>query len=254
MKKLIKNKSILLGTWLTLPSPSIAEMACRSGFDWMAIDLEHSMMTTDQAQELIRTIDLMGKIPFVRLSSNDEVLIKRVMDAGAHGIVVPMVNTLKDVEYAYKAMHYPPSGIRGVGLARAQAFGANFRGYWDWLKENGTLIVQIEHKNALDNLDAIFSSGLIDGYIIGPYDLSASLGIPGEFENPILHDALRKIEIAADKHGVAKGIHIVEMDEKALAERIQSGYRIIAYGVDFRVLESNYTKATHLFNDLKKRL
>lgn len=249
-KKNIKNKETLLGTWLTLPATSIAEMACLAGFDWVAIDLEHSPMTLDQAQELIRVIDLMGKTPFVRISNNDEVLIKRVMDSGAHGVIVPMVNSLKDVKDAHAAIHYPPIGKRGVGLARAQKFGANFQGYWKWVAEEAVLIVQIEHKNALNNLDEIFGSGLIDGYIIGPYDLSASLGIPGLFDHPEMIAALKKIEQKADEYKIAKGIHIVEMDEVALKERISLNYQIIAYGVDFRVLDSNFRKAKSKFDKL----
>ena len=249
-KKKIKNKSTLLGTWLTLPATSIAEMACRAGFDWLAVDLEHRPMTLDQAQEIIRVIDLMGKTPLVRITNNDENLIKRVMDSGAHGIIVPMVNSLKDVKNAHAAIHYPPVGRRGVGLARAQQFGANFEGHWKWLAEEAILIVQIEHKNALENLDDIFGSGLIDGYIIGPYDLSASLGVPGQFTHPDVLSALTKIEQKADEYKIAKGIHIVEMDEKALKERLDLNYQIIAYGVDFRVLESNFSKAYSNFKTI----
>ena len=249
-KNNLKNKKKLLGTWLTLPATSIAEMACQSGFDWVAIDLEHSPMTLDQTQELIRVIDLMGKTPLVRITNNDVNLIKRVMDSGAHGIIVPMVNSLSDVQQAHSSIHYPPIGRRGVGLARAQKFGKNFQGYWKWVAEESILIIQIEHKNALENLDEIFGSGLIDGYIIGPYDLSASLGVPGQFTHPDVLAALIKIEKKADEYKIAKGIHLVEMDEQNLKERISLDYQIIAYGVDFRVLESNFSKAVTTFKNL----
>lgn len=253
-KKKMRSKSKLLGTWLTLPSTTIAEIVCRSGFDWMAIDLEHSPMTLDQAQELIRIIDLMGKTALVRISNNDGTLIKRVMDSGAHGIIVPMVNSLKDVKDAHSAIHYPPIGKRGVGLARAQQFGANFEGHWKWVSEEVVLIVQIEHKDSLLNLDEIFGSNLIDGYLIGPYDLSASLGIPGQFDHPSMKEALIKIEKKANEYKIAKGIHIVEMDEDALKERIDSNYQIIAYGVDFRVLDSNFRKAKSKFDALAEEI
>lgn len=150
-------------------------------------------------------------------------------------------------------MHYPPKGKRGVGLARAQKYGAAFTEHWNWLSEHAVLIVQIEHKNALDNLDAIFGSGLVDGYIIGPYDLSASLGIPGQFKHPELISALKKIGQKADQYKVPKGIHIVEMDEQSLRENMNSGYQIIAYGVDFRVLESNFRKAKVTFDQFREQ-
>lgn len=250
LKKKFDTSKVQLGTWLTIPSPAIAEIVCRANFDWVVIDMEHSAMSTSEAEQLIRVIDLSQKVPLVRLSNNDEVLIKKVMDAGAHGIIVPMVNSLSDVIAAYQSMHYPPRGKRGVGLARAQDYGANFLGYWNWVAEESILVIQIEHKNALDNLDEIFSSGKIDGYIIGPYDLSASLGIPGQFDHPELKKALRLIEDKADQYEVAKGIHIVEMDEEQLKNRITEGYKIIAYGVDFRVLESNFSKAKNKFMQL----
>ena len=250
-KTKLRNGILSLGTWITIPSTSVAEIICSAGFDWVAIDLEHSCMTTMDAQELIRVIDLKGKVPLVRLSSNDEVLIKRVMDAGAHGVIVPMINTLEDTKHAYESIHYPPNGRRGVGLARAQKYGAGFKDYWEWLAKEAVLVVQIEHKNALGNLDQIFGSGLVDGYLIGPYDLSASLGIPGQFDHPDLIAALEKIAKAAEKHKVPRGIHLVEMDEKALKDKISAGYKLIAYGVDFRLLDSGYRTAIQQLEKLK---
>lgn len=120
----------------------------------------------------------------------------------------------------------------------------------DRSSEESILIIQIEHKNALENLDEIFGSGLIDGYIIGPYYLSASLGVPGQFTHPDVLSALLKIEKKADEYKIAKGIHLVEMDEINLKERISLDYQIIAYGVDFRVLESNFSKAVTTFKNL----
>ncbi len=248
---MLRENKVLLGSWITIGSPTIAEILCNSGFDWLAIDMEHSCISLNQCEELVRIIELSNVSPLVRLSSNDFVQIKRVMDAGAHGVIVPMVNTLEDVKNAYNAMHYPPIGNRGVGLARAQKYGADFKGYWDWQINQSSLIIQIEHRLALQNLDEIFASGLIDGYIIGPYDLSASFGVPGQFEHSIVQEALKLIEEKANQYSVKKGIHIVEMDEMALQTKISEGYKIIAYGVDFRVLESNFRKAVQFFNQLK---
>lgn len=251
-KKKFNTGKVQLGTWLTIPSSAVAEIICQAGFDWVAIDMEHSSMTTSDAEQLIRVIDLSGKTPLVRLSSNDEVLIKKVMDAGAHGIIVPMTNSLKDVNHAYESMHYPPLGKRGVGLARAQNYGASFKDYWKWVANESILIVQIEHKDAVANLDEIFSSGKIDGYIIGPYDLSASLGIPGQFDHPDLQRALKHIEDKADEYKIPKGIHIVEMDQNLLKDKMDLGYKVIAYGVDFRVLDVSFKKAMMTFEELGK--
>lgn len=250
--KLKENKKVSLGTWLTLPSTAVAEIMAQAGFEWITLDLEHSCLSIREAEELIRVIGLEGKIPLVRLSSNDETLIKKVMDAGAHGIIVPMVKTLADVKKAYQSMHYPPTGFRGVGLARAQKYGADFKGYQKWLKESSIFVVQIEHIDAVNNLDEILSFADLDSFIIGPYDLSASMGIAGDFENPKMLKAIKKIEAAAKKYKKPMGIHIVDPDPTQLKKRIGEGYKFIAYGVDFRVLESAYKQSMNTFLKLTK--
>ena len=133
-----------IGSWLTMPSLAISELMAKVGFDWLTIDLEHSSLSIEQAGEMIRIIDLAGVSPLVRLTSNDGNQIKRVMDSGAHGIIVPMVKTKGDAEQAVSSVYYPPKGIRGVGLARAQHYGIGFHEYRDWLEENAIIIVQIE--------------------------------------------------------------------------------------------------------------
>jgi 2-dehydro-3-deoxyglucarate aldolase len=112
VKQRLAAKQLTLGSWLTMPAPSIAEMMCDAGFEWVTVDLEHSALTIGDAAALIATVSNKGKTPLCRLSSNDPVQIKRVMDAGAHGIIVPMVKNSGDVAAAYQAMHYPPQGIR----------------------------------------------------------------------------------------------------------------------------------------------
>ncbi len=113
-----------LGSWITIGHPAVAEIMAAAGFDWLTIDLEHSAMSIERAEELIRVIELSGVKPLVRLSSNNAVQIKRVMDSGAHGVIVPMVKTENEVRKAIAAVHYPPLGDRSVGLARAQKYGA----------------------------------------------------------------------------------------------------------------------------------
>ena len=135
-KAKLKNvKSSLIGSWITLAHPAIAEIMARAGFDWLAVDMEHSVITIREAEELIRVIDLAGVVPLVRLTSNNSDQIKRIMDAGAHGIIVPMVNSAKDAINAVEAIKYPPMGKRGIGLARAQGWGTKFQEYFDWEKQ-----------------------------------------------------------------------------------------------------------------------
>ncbi len=235
-EKLCKGE-VSVGSWISLGNCAIAEILARAGYDWLVIDLEHSVISIEKVGDLIRTIDLCGVAPLVRLTSNNPDQIKRVMDAGAHGVVVPMTNTKKDALKAVAATRYYPKGNRGVGLARAQGYGTTFAEYHDWQKNGPLVIVQIEHIDALEQLEDILSVDGVDGYFIGPYDLSSSMGIPGEFENPKFIQAVDHIRRVGKDLGCPSGIHVVEPDTSKLEKTIRQGYTFIAYSVDIRMLD-----------------
>lgn len=246
----IKNK-VALGSWITLAHPAIAEIMANAGFDWLAVDLEHSVINIREAEELIRIIELSGVTPLVRLTSNNPSLIKRVMDAGAHGIIVPMVNSAEDAKQAVHSAKYPPSGKRGVGLARAQKYGADFKAYKEWQEDGSIIIVQIEHINAVNNFKDILSVPGIDGFIVGPYDLSGSIGIPGEFSHPKFLEAMKNIGEISKEMDAIGGVHIVEPDLQQLSKIIKEGYRFIAYSVDIRMLDEACRVALNSITNFK---
>lgn len=231
--------------------PAVAEIMGRSGLDCVVIDLEHSAMTTQQAEDLIRASQIGGAAALVRLTNNDENFIKRVMDSGATGIIVPMVNSAVDAKRAVAAMHYPPKGTRGVGLARGQEYGANFQGYRKWLDESSVCIVQIEHIQAVENAREILSVEGVDGYILGPYDLSASMGKPGDFENKEFKAAIEKVQQIGKELGKPGGKHIVEPDEKQLQDAIASGMKFVAYSIDTRIIDTVCRSAVKLAKGVK---
>lgn len=237
LKKKLKQNELTIGTWITLDNTHIAEILCRAGFDWIVIDLEHSFISINKASDLIQVIDLCGCVPLVRLTSNDKNQIKLLMDAGAHGIVVPMVNSKSYAESAIAATRYGPKGVRGVGLSRAQEYGANFKNYLEWQDTEPIVIVQIENISALSNLNEIFKLKDVNGFIIGPYDLSCSMGIPGDFKNPEFIKTMNNILNAGQKYNCPAGIHIVEPNENSLIEKKNEGYKFIAYSVDIRMLD-----------------
>jgi 2-keto-3-deoxy-L-rhamnonate aldolase RhmA len=240
LKQKIKNGDLTIGSWITIGNTSIAEILSNAGFDWLVVDLEHTTISLEQAGELIRTIELSGVPSLVRLTSNDENQIKRVMDAGAQGIVVPMVITAEDAESAIAATRYPSLGTRGVGLARAQGYGASFQEYLSWqsdIEKGPIVIVQIEHISAVNNLKEILNVKGVDAFIIGPYDLTCSMGIPGEFDNPRFKKTIKDIAEISLKAGAKSGLHIVEPDIEKLGEAIKTGYKFIAYSVDIRMLD-----------------
>jgi len=228
---------VSIGTWITLGHPAIPEIFASSGFDWLAIDLEHSAITLGEAEELIRIIDLKNVIPLVRLSSNNAEQIKRVMDAGAHGVIVPMVNNAHQAVQAVAAVKYPPIGTRSFGLARAQGYGTSFEKYQQWQKENSIVVVQIEHVEAVENLAEILKVPGVDAYFVGPYDLSGSLGVPGQFDHPDFLQAMQKIKQVGAKSGKPGGRHIIEPDPSLLEAAIREGDQFIAYSLDIRMLD-----------------
>ena len=237
LKNKLNRGDVCIGTWITLGHSGIAEIFASAGFDWLVVDLEHSTITIEQAGDLIRTIDLAGSEPLVRLTSNDINLIKRVMDAGANGIVVPNVNTPEEARKAVSATRYAPDGSRGVGLGRAQKYGPGFKDYFEWQKNNPIVIVMIEDIKALTCLDDILRVPGVDGFMIGPYDLSCSMGIAGEFNRPEFIGVMQRILKAGLDAGCAAGLHIIEPDLVRLQEVISEGYRFIAYSVDIRMLD-----------------
>jgi 2-dehydro-3-deoxyglucarate aldolase len=236
LKQRLRSGDTTVGSWITLAHPAIAELMARAGFDWLVVDLEHSVITIREAEELIRIIELCGVAPLVRLSANDPVQIKRVMDAGAHGVVVPMVNTAEQASQAVSAVKYPPQGTRGVGLARAQGYGQRFEEYKAWVEQHSVVIVQIEHIRAVDNLDRILAVPGVDGFIVGPYDLSGSLGVPGEFGHPSVLAALEKIRITAESMRVMSGFHVVHPSHEDVKAKMRAGYRFIGYSLDTLLL------------------
>lgn len=248
-KKLMSGRPVI-GSWITLGHPAISEIMANAGFDWLVVDLEHSTISIDTAGELIRVIDLCGAAPLVRLTSNHPDQIKRVMDAGAHGVIVPMVNSRAEAERAVASVHYAPLGNRGVGLARAQGYGARFKEYLEWQKDGPVVITQIEHRDAVECLDEILTTPGVDGFIVGPYDLSCSLGIPGQFDHPHFVAAMERIIATGLRLGVPAGLHIVEPDLGRLARTMEEGYRFIAYSVDIRILDVGLRQGLQHFKEL----
>jgi 2-dehydro-3-deoxyglucarate aldolase len=237
LKGKLGRNELTIGSWITLGHSAVAEIMAAAGFDWLVIDMEHSVIELRDAQEMLQAIDLAGVASIVRLTSNDGDLIKRIMDAGAHGVMVPAVNSAADAEDAVRAVYYPPRGTRGVGLARAQGYGAAFPAYKEWLETDAVVIVMIEHIDAVDAIDEIFSVPGIDGYMIGPYDLSASLGVAGEFDNPKVIEAIGRIRAAGKASNMPGGIHIVDPDLDQVKARIGEGFTFIGYGMDIRILD-----------------
>ena len=236
LKEKLKNREVTIGSWITIGHQAIVEILAEAGFEWLVVDLEHTTIDLNMAQILISTIQSFDMAALVRVSKNEEVIIKRVLDAGANGVIVPMVNSKENAEQAVLYVKYPPRGRRGVGLNRAQKYGLGFEEYKKWLDENVIIIAQIEHIDGVNNIDEIISVPEIDGVIIGPYDLSASMGYPGEYDREEVKKALFNVERKCINKKKALGFHVIDPDHTRVKEKIDVGCSFIAFSTDFLFL------------------
>lgn len=250
LKKRLRSGRPVWGSWITLGHPSVAEILCQAGFDWLVVDLEHSVIDLAETQTLLQVIAAHGVVPLVRVTSNDPQQIKRVMDAGAQGVIVPMVNSAEEARDAVRAVKYPPEGTRGVGLGRAQEYGFEFEKYAARINRESLVVVQIEHKDAVSQIDEIFATPGVDAFFVGPYDLSGSLGVPGRFEHPRMKAALDTIRRAARKSAIVPGFHVIQPRAADVRRRLREGYRFLAVSLDTLFLG---TACRSVLADLGKR-
>ena len=236
LKNKLVNNQLTVGSWITIGHQSVVEIMLTAGFDWLTLDLEHSVIELTTAQNLIAHIKHGGASALVRVSKNEEVIIKRIMDAGADGVIVPLINSAEDAKQAVNYVKYPPMGKRGVGLARAQKYGTGFDEYKQWLHDESVVIAQIEHIQAVENIEAILDVPGIDGIMIGPYDLSGSMGFPGEYDRADVKAAILKVEEACKKKNKPLGFHVIQPDHQLMKEKINKGYRFLAFSLDFYFL------------------
>ena len=220
-----------IGSWIQIPHPSIAEIMGRSGYDWVAVDMEHGTVGAHQLPDLFRALELGGTLPLVRLAHGATKDCKRALDAGAGGVIVPMVESARQLADVRDACRWPPSGTRGVGFSRANLFGADFAAYAEEAQAP-LLVAMIEHIRAVDSLEEILAVDGLDAILIGPYDLSASMGMTGQFDAPEFLTAMERIRRACRAAGKPCGLHVVAPDAAELTSKLDEGYRFLAYSID----------------------
>ena len=239
LKHKLKNNELTIGSWIMMNNPMTIEVMALAGFEWLVIDIEHTSIDLETTENLIRTIEANNMSSLVRVGKNDEVIIKKVLDMGANGIIVPMVCSKEDALQAVNYCKYPPHGKRGVGLYRASGYGLKFEKYKEWVESELVIIAQIEHINAIDKIDEILSVDGIDAALIGPYDLSASFGHPGDYENENVKEAIKKIQLKCKEYNMPAGFHVVDTNSKKLNLKIDQGYSFLAYGIDYFFLRDS---------------
>ncbi len=231
IRKNINSGQISLGGWMQIPHPSVAEIMGSANYDWVAVDMEHGSISIQQLPDIFRALELGDTLPLARLSDGNSTECKRVLDAGAGGVIVPMIETADQLCAIRDACRWPPSGNRGVGFSRANLFGKHFETY----KEEAQaplLIAMIENTKAVSELNKILKVKDLDALLIGPYDLSASMGITAQFDHEVFIETMTNIRILAKEANVPLGIHVVEPCKKQLKRRIDEGFQFLPYSID----------------------
>jgi 2-dehydro-3-deoxyglucarate aldolase len=231
IRKNLANGGHSIGSWMQIPHPSIAEIMGQSGYDWVAVDMEHGAISLHQLPDLFRALELGGTLPLVRLAHSHPKDCKQALDAGAGGVIVPMVERAELLEKVRNSVRWPPAGERGVAFSRANLFGKYFDKYFEEAQQP-LLIAMIEHVNAVETLDDILQVEGLDAILIGPYDLSASLGLTAQFDDHRFIEIIKIIKSKSVKEKIPCGIHVVYPSEVELQQRIEDNYRFIAYSMD----------------------
>jgi len=229
----LRAREVLIGSVLATPSPECAEILAASGLDWLFIDTEHGPGGPLEAQRLLQAAGG-AAAGIVRVPVAADPWIKKVLDIGADGVIAPQVNSAADARRVVSLARYPPAGTRGVGMARAQGYGSDAGRYLESANERVAVIVQAEHIEAVRNIEAIVAVEGVDGVLVGPYDLSASLGRPGALDHPEVVAAIDRVLGACLDAGMAAGIF--GRDAAAVAPRIEQGYTLVAVGTDASLL------------------
>ena len=220
-----------IGSWMQIPHPSIAEIMGQAGYDWVAVDMEHGAISTHQLPDLFRALELGNTLPMARLAHGQPKDCKQALDAGAGGIIIPMVESAAQLTQVRDACRWPPAGTRGVGFSRANLFGKHFETYAEEAQAP-LLVAMIEHVRAVNNLTEILQVSGLDAIMIGPYDLSASMGLTAKFASLEFMIAMERIRTLCHQQGIPCGVHVVMPEPAAVEQRIAEGYRFIAYSID----------------------
>jgi len=223
--------------------PACAEILANLGYDWVCVDLEHATIGLEATADIFRALERFDCTSVARVPANDPVWIRRTLDAGARGVIVPMVNSAEEAKAAVRSAKYPPQGARGFGYSRANLHGMDFEQYIAGANDEIALVLQIEHKDAIASLDEIAAVSGVDALFIGPMDLSGSMGITGQMDHPDMTAALKAFRRACQAAGVPAGMHIVKPTPQNVRQALADGYTLIAMGQDSLFLEQGAANA-----------
>jgi 2-dehydro-3-deoxyglucarate aldolase len=235
LRTALRAGGVSVGGWMQIPHASVAEIMGGAGYDWVGLDMEHGAIAVHQLPDLCRALELGGTLPLVRLARGHFTDCKLALDAGAGGVIVPMIESAEQLAQVRDACRWPPAGRRGVGFSRANLFGKNFDAYAREAQAP-LLVAMIEHHRAVENLAAIAAVGGLDALLVGPYDLSASIDRTAQFDHPEFETLMARILAGARAAKIPCGVHVVTPSPEDFRRRVAAGFRFIAYGIDAVIL------------------
>ena len=233
-KQRLLEGHLAIGQWISLPSPPVAELVSGFGMDWLVIDAEHGPAGWETVEEIVRAMKGTDVTPLIRVPGNDPVFIKKALDRGGYGVVVPMVSTAAHATAAVAAAKFPPEGIRGVAGTRASRYGLDLADYVASWNQQVLVICQLETAESVQNAESIAAVPGVDVLFVGPNDLSATLGVFRQFEHPDYRRAVDRILNAARTHHKAPGIMASGADDALV--QIDRGFRFVSVASDTRML------------------
>lgn len=252
VKKALIEGTLTIGTWIQIAHPAVAEILANAGFDWIAVDCEHTDIGPAGFANLARGMHGRVAVPLARVRENDTLAIRQMLDMGAMGVIVPLVNTAAEAARAVRAAKYPPQGVRGFAFHRGNNWGVDFAKYAESANDDIAVVVMIESKEAVDNIDEILAVEGVDGVFIGPYDLSGSYGIPGLTDDPLVNDACRNVLAACERAGKSAGLHIVIPGADKISKALDEGFTFIALGVDTVFLDKSARSSLKVLKNINK--
>jgi 2-keto-3-deoxy-L-rhamnonate aldolase RhmA len=245
-RKALLERRVTIGTWLQINNPTAAEVLANAGYEWIAIDIEHTDIDIVSLTALLRGMYGRGAAPIARVATNDVMDIRRALDVGAAGVLVPFVSTPDQARRAVAAAKYPPQGVRGFSFCRANNWGVDFVAEARSANDRTSVIVMVESVEGVENVEEIVAVDGIDAIFIGPYDLSGSYGMPGQTQAPIVQAACRRVVQACERAGKAVGLLVVRPAPEAVQQAIDDGFTLICLGIDTVFLDEGARAARAL--------
>ena len=232
LRRRLRSRARTYGAWVSIGHPDIASLFASASGHFVGVDLEHTMTELSTIQAMIRACHEYGRACLPRIFPGQFEQLRRLLDAGADGVIVPQVSNREDIDRAVSALRYPPEGRRSFGVAAAHRFGRAFDAYVRSANRSLSLIIQVESTEAVTHIDTIVSHPAVDGVLVGPYDLSGSLGMPGALTHPRVTQACERVIQACAKASMSCGIHLPYPHTQEMQERLASGFTFLVLGSD----------------------